>query len=462
MNGTLDYFQPASITLAGTGKIVYGPSGTLKYSGASVKITTTAEWPVTGSPNTVNCSNTTGVTLSVTGRITGSLILTTGTLTIIGGLLDLDGATIINAGGSLVGSSSGDLTVRGATGGTVTLPTGISLKNVLVKDTRTLALNASIGNNISLYGMLSVEANAVFDNGGENQITNGFGTPTVSITGKFINRDKDNFTGGSGAITATVTTILNAGCTIEYALAGNQVVTSKGDYKNLILSGTGIKNPVSGFNPDGTITITGSAIFDCTGNNVGNNNTNLTMDNGRLIVLIGSTQPAMNGVYNLTGGVVQFNGSGTQTIRTQTYQNIEVTGTSVGNSSGNITLNSNGTFTVKTGVVFTINDDGIVGPSGSQTVTVENGAIFKCGDKDGFGGHSGINATSVNQGIETVTLNPGSTIDYSREGDQAITNAHTYQNITISGNTGKKNSTSTGHGTNGQLYKIRNQHIWPR
>lgn len=453
INGTLDYFQPASITLTGTGKIAYGPSGTLKYSGGLVKIATVAEWPALGSPNTVNCNNTVGVTLTVTGRITGSLILTTGTLTIVGGLLDLDGATIVNAGGFLVGSPTGDLTVRGTTGGTVTLPTSISLRNVLVKDTRTLALNGISGNNISLYDTLSVEANAVFDNGGESQITSGAGTPTVSITGKFINRDQNNFTGAGGAITATVLTTLNTGSTIEYALAGNQVVTSRGDYKNLTLSGTGIKNPSSGFNPFGTVTITGSAIFDCTGNNVGDDNTNLTMDGGRLIVSTGSTQPGMNGVYNLTGGVVQFNGAGTETIRTQTYQNIEVTGTSVGNSSGNITLNSNGTFTVKTGGVFTINDEGIVGPPGNKTVTVESGGIFKCGDKDGFSGHSGINATSVNQSIENVILYPGSTIDYSRKGDQDITNAHTYQNLTISGNTGIKTAPLPGMALMGNLTK---------
>ena len=445
INGTLDYFQPASITLTGTGKIVYGPAGTLKYSGGSGKIVTLNEWPSTGGPVNVNAKNSAGVilpTILSSRTITGSLILTSGTFTIgTNVLLDLNGASVVNAGGYISGtginSSTSDLTVRGNTGGIIVLPTNgnIGLRNVTIGDTRTLTLNGA--DNLTLSGNLFIDAGASFDNGGESQLLSS-GTPTITISGKFINRDKDNFTGGSGAITAGVTTTLNAGCTIEYALAGNQVVTSRPDYKNLTLSGTGIKNPGSGFNPFGTVKITGSAIFDCTGNNVGDNNTNLTMDGGRLIVSTGSTEPGMNGVYNLTGGVIQFNGAGTETIRTQTYQNIEVSGTSVGNSNGNITLNSNGTFTVKTGGVFTINDDGIVGPSGTQTVTVENGAIFKCGDQDGFSGNLGAIATSVNQTIENVILHPGSTIDYSREGDQVITNAHTYQHLTISGNTNIK------------------------
>ncbi len=95
----------------------------------------------------------------------------------------------------------------------------------------------------------------------------------------------------------------------------------------------------------------------------------------------------MNGLYNLTGGIVQFNYSGmtTQTIRSlKNYDTIEVTGTNVGNSNGNINLNPNGSFVVKTNGIFMINADAIAGTNGTESVTVENGATFKCGNNEGF------------------------------------------------------------------------------
>lgn len=97
-------------------------------------------------------------------------------------------------------------------------------------------------------------------------------------------------------------------------------------------------------------------------------------------------------------------------------------------------MNSAGTFTVKTGGIFTINDNSIVGPTGTQTVTVENGAIFKTGDVDGFNGST---LTSIQPTIESIILANGSTVEYSRAtttGDQTITLfSPAYRNLTISG-----------------------------
>ncbi len=444
IGGELDYFPAAAITLTGSGKIAYGPAGSLKYSGASTKTVTTKEWPLANGPFTVICNNSGGIVLPVTGTVTGSLQLSAGTFTIgAGALLDLDGADLVVGSGALAGNATADFTVRGTTGSTVTIPANISLHNVTVGDTRTLALNGT--NNLNLSGNLSVASNAVFDNGGESQVLDNGGSITVS--GTFINRDKDNFTGANGAIPGLTTTLM-PGSTVEYALAGNQLINKRDDYSNIVFSGGGIKTLANACSPAGTVFIKGNTTVDAGIHVFGDLLTSLSMDDGRLILRgTSNPQPHMGGTYNLTGGVVQFdcNSSSGQTIRSETYKNIETTGLYTGNSNGNITLGTNGTFTVKTGSVFEMNDNAIIGPSGVQTVTVESGAVFKCGNALGFNGAlSGLNSPSIRDNIETIILQPGSTINYSRSnppqvsGNQVITNTIPYQHLVISGSAGIK------------------------
>ncbi len=165
----------------------------------------------------------------------------------------------------------------------------------------------------------------------------------------------------------------------------------------------------------------------------------LRMSGGRYRLFKTGTNPGLSGIYTLTGGVVEFANANAsdQTIRNKSYYNIEVTGKPVGNSNGNITILGNGKFTVKNGGEFTINANAIVGPDGTQTLTVENGGLFKTGDVDGF---SGSTNTSVRSDIESIVLEAGSTVEYSRNGIQTITvgavttpATGNYQNLTISG-----------------------------
>ena len=456
INGTFDYFQAASISIIGTGKIVYGPLGVLKYSGTNSKIVSANEFPNTNGPFTVICDNNAGLTLPFARTIRGKLVLSVGKFTIgAGALLELDGASLESSGGYLSGNtingSTSNLTIKGITGGTIILPTNnlnIGLNNVTIGGTRTLALNGT--NNLVLAGNLLVEKGAVFDNGGESQITSAGGTPTILIAGKFINHDKDNFTGSNGAIPGIVP-ILNPGCIIEYGLAnGNsQVVTARNDYRNISFSGSGIKTLASGFNPAGTVYITGTAVVDAQNNSFGDAGTNLTMDGGRFKLNgTNNPQPHMSGDYLLTGGVIEFacNSISGQTIRSRTYQNIEVSGLYVGNSNGNILLNSNGTFKVISGGVFAINDNSIkaLDNTSGQTVTVENNGTFLCGNSKGFNGFASnlTDNSSIHSNISSVSLGagiPASNVHYTKAGDQPITNANglVYGNLHLSG-TGNK------------------------
>jgi hypothetical protein len=113
----------------------------------------------------------------------------------------------------------------------------------------------------------------------------------------------------------------------------------------------------------------------------------------------------------------------------------------VGNSSGYITLNDLGTFTVKPTGVFSINDNSITGLTGTQSVTVDSGGVFKCGNNKGFNGATAdlYTSSSIYSNIENIILEDGSTVEYTGAGDQPITNAGglVYSNLTLSGSGNK-------------------------
>ncbi|MBC7422583.1 MAG: hypothetical protein H7334_03915 [Ferruginibacter sp.] len=336
------------------------------------------------------------------------------------------------------------------------VPVGANVK--ITVPTENLSINKQNGN-LQINGTLDI-TNCKLNNAGT--------LPNVTIaSGGLLKTSNTAGFSGTGASIVSGTITLAATSTIEFNNAGNQNFESRADFKNVTFSGSGIKKPSSGFAPVGTIKITGTAILDCTGLNIGDGSTdaNLTMDGGRLIVSAVSplaTQPAIGGAYLLTGGVVQFAGSAVtvQAIRSKTYQNIEVTGTNVGNSNSNITLNGLGTFVVKTGGTFTINDNSITGPTGTQTVTVESGATFNAGNNQGFNGYSATfsDNSSLHANIENIVLTDGSTIVYSRNGDQPITNANSlaYQNLSVAGTSGNKSAPSNTLTVQGNFTKSGN------
>jgi len=296
-------------------------------------------------------------------------------------------------------------------------------------------------------------------------ITNSSGGVIV-INGTYRTANNGGFSGSGSSIPSATGISLNSGSTIELNANGPQSLNARNDFFNLIISGSGIKKPTGPFSPLGTITIKDDAIFDCTGVtngiNIGNDNTNLTMtENSRLIVSTFGPNPKMGGIYNLSGGVIEFRGlNGTaQNIRSKNYQNIEVTGNNVLMSDGTIWLNTNGTFTIKNSGVFSINDNTIRGiGDATQTVIVESGGLFKCGTNMGFNGAPitsiPIKSSAIHETIKNIILQPGSTVEYSRNGEQPITNADglVYQNLVISG-TGNKIAPSNNLIIQGNLSK---------
>lgn len=397
---------------------------------------------------------------------------------------------ILEVNTNLTFSGTGDKYFRNGIKGIATL-TATGSGQIFIDGTNAIldgsSLNFVLKNNLKLLANCIIPENAVVTISGANLDNNLAGNiltinGTLNVTsfgvkntnGKIIlngfyrTTNPGGFS-GTGSSIPSGSIIVNLGSTIELYANGNQSINARTDFSNLIFSGSGIKAPNGPFSPHGTLTIKDDAVLDCTGNingiNIGDENTNLAMSgNSRLIVSTFGPNPKMDGVYTLSGGVIEFRGTGAtpQTIRNKNYQNIEVTGTNVGMSEGNIKLNTNGTFTVKTGGIFWINDNTITGNGDhTQTVKVESGAIFKCGTNLGFNGaiitSAPIQSSAINEDITNIILQPGSTIDYSRNIDQPITNANglVYQNLVISG-TGNKTAPSDNLIIQGDFIKSSN------
>jgi uncharacterized repeat protein (TIGR02543 family) len=257
--------------------------------------------------------------------------------------------------------------------------------------------------------------------------------------------------------------------------AANKHVIVELDTDNLEFTSTNgiirFNNPTTaiGSNFKGLEIRKGTVIADDAGNRFEDSATsgesgNLKMTGGIYKIFSRDIQPAVSGNYDLsTGSKIVFAhttaAATTQAIRGGTnyqYPEIEVEGKDVRYSNIGVNMKSNGLFTVKENAVIT--NTGIVGQIVSlddlnpATVIVKNTGIFKTEKEKGFNGvPDDINPspsvrTNHTSGNVIVVLEAGSTVDYSRAGDQTVTLfSPSYRNLTISG-TGVKtlqNDTAT-------------------
>lgn len=426
-----------TLALGGNTLSVSNVATTLVYSSAVAQTASAAEWNAGFRNVTIN--NAAGVSMAGLVRtITGTLSLLTGTLNIgPAGSLTLDGASLVSTSGFLSGTNTSDFSVLGTEGGIVVIPQSgnISFRNMAIGGTRKVVMNGV--NSINLSGVFSVGSTATFDNGGESQIIQNAGG-SIIIDGRFITKDAEGFTGTNAAIPGIIP-VLNTGCIIEYGRLGNQIFNARSDYKNLVFSGSGNKTLSSGCIPAGTVFITGNAVLETLNFTFGDITTNLSMDGGRFRLAGTGTKPDIEGNYHLTGGVIEFFGGTSATfqrIRSAAniyYHTVEVNSPYVANSNTNINLGSGGSFVIKSGASFTINDEAITGPNGTQTVTLESGSRFVCGDMHGFSGGTGASTTSIRADVENINLADGSTVEYSRATVQVLSARTDYKNVVING-----------------------------
>ncbi|OYQ38086.1 hypothetical protein CHU92_06620 [Flavobacterium cyanobacteriorum] len=279
--------------------------------------------------------------------------------------------------------------------------------------------NTNTGDGFTLSGTLTVAENATFTSPGENRITSGGGSPAAVINGTFITRDADGLRSTNATMSSGISLTLGSASTVEYGRAGNQDVTSAINYANLVISGTGEKRTTTS-TPDisGTVTIRNGATLNVANYTFGGSATNLVMEQNSLFINSGaSTKPDISGSFTLDPtSRIEFTGTSGTLIRTApTYGNITISGTNVSLSTDNagVSLQSGTTFTVKSGATFNVrNTNGLSGASNTAVRNTNNPAIV---------------------------LESGSTINYNRTGDQAVT-ALPYANLTISGSGVKSTS----------------------
>lgn len=433
--------------LSGTGAVEVSNNGLLISSGTALTLTS----------NKIinNFSTSTGTITSAGTIIAGDYIISGNTKVQIDGTVKTTNVNGLSGGNNTTFSSTGTPLIAFGTSSAVeynrfgnqSVTAPLNCKNLIITGSgiKTFIgsadidvsgeLNIMSGNSFALNGIndlklsgggtLNINTNAVFDNGGESQISGSnsstINSSTINLSGTFITRDSAGFTGGGASVSETnITLKILPGSNVEYGRAGNQIVTKRDDYKNITFSGSGIKT-IPTCRPIGTVTIKDGAIADATNKKFGDTTaTNLTMTGGKFKVGGTGTKPDIKGSYNLSGGIIEFTNSGRtrQTIRSPlTYINIEVSGSNVFNSSGITTLTDNGSFTIKTGGIYENSGDRIDGIKGNQTFTMEAGSMFKTGVKGGFSGSD----SAALYNIENLIIDPKSTIIFNRMGNQTIT-----------------------------------------
>ncbi len=158
------------------------------------------------------------------------------------------------------------------------------------------------------------------------------GEISVNNGGTIRTRNTGGLFGGGSAIVNEAKLMLQNGSTVEYYATQNQNISSGKTYYHLIFSGSGTKTPQNqtDVHTDGSITITGTPILDYSTRNLGlteYNNTNFTMDGGKLIIGTGETQPRPGGSYSITGGEIEFTGNSNTHIKVSPiYNNIIISG----------------------------------------------------------------------------------------------------------------------------------------
>ena len=254
----------------------------------------------------------------------------------------------------------------------------------------------------------------------------GTGTLTVGSTGTLLVGGASNFP------TGFTTTTLSAGSTVNYDNAGIQTVSGI-NYSNLILSGTGAKTLQAGTTTlSGSLTLSGTASATLVANlgiaadlNIGSGTSldlatftaNRATTGGTLTVagtlLIGGTSnfPANYTTNSFTGGTVNYDNAGIQTVAALNFNNLILSGSGIktlqaGTTSlGSLTLS--GTASATTVGALSISGNLIVGTGTTLATGATNTWTL------GVGGTTDVTGTLTlaNTGNKTftgdVTLNSG-------------------------------------------------------
>lgn len=457
---------------ASTYAITENPAGTLTVSGTgtiNTQNTSSSPFPSgvlwSGLVNYNGSGSQTIVTGSYTNLTISGTRISTPTITLASGTINLSGNISFTASGAVTHAVSGNtLNVNGSTAQTLTSSaTTTPTFNILII-ANTGGANFTINNGINV-STFTINANSSATNftsgisfpvgiGGTATIHGTFSTQSGNLAGSFPN--------------ATSIVVDNTSSTIIYARTSSAQTITNYSYYNLTIAGNRTSSPVT-FSSGTTYTIAGNLSFTAT-----------------------------NASYTTTGSIVDFNGTGSQTIPAFSYNSIKISGVrssaTITLASGTINLTGDLTYT-NTGTTSytttgnTISFNGTTAQSLSNTgsssptfniLTINNsGGVFttiltaisigstfnvnassSCANNSNTinfpsGGIVNLNGTfaTLNSSLTTAftgstaptinVSNTTSTINYARNASQSIANLN-YFNLIISGNRGSATVTFAG------------------
>jgi len=217
VNGTFQVNQGGSAT---GNAFAYGSNAILSYNGTSAQTSTNVEFPSSSGPANVTVNNAGGLLLHASRTLSGTLTLTSGTLSIGANTLTLNGAIDASGGGTLTGGATSNVTFGGS-GASTTLPAvSGGLNNLIINRANGIAL----GGGVTVAGTLTL-TNGAFANGANLTLGN---APTIS-------RDL-----GSLSAAPTFGSTVNVIYTGTTAVTtGNEIPTTSTVLNNLTISKSG-------------------------------------------------------------------------------------------------------------------------------------------------------------------------------------------------------------------------------
>jgi hypothetical protein len=194
LSGTFGTTGTAVLSLGGF-TLTYGANAVLRYGSSSAnaaQTVTAAEWPATGGPNNVQMYNS-GLTLTLPRTITGTLTLTSGTLTHSGNLNMASGSTISRARGALATAPNfGATTNLNYTSTTTKVTTDLEVPGSGLNNlTMNTSMGVTLGSSLTVNGTLTL-TNGIADLGAYNLTTSSVAGGSAT---SFIN------TNGTGLLT---------------------------------------------------------------------------------------------------------------------------------------------------------------------------------------------------------------------------------------------------------------------
>lgn len=317
------------------------------------------------------------------------------------------------------------------------LPTAAAPKTLIVElgeDEHTFRINTGFGIVVTEPGRLEIRSGTVIESTSFAQGRSVSGNGSLVMTGGVFRFERTTVATGNTFPRFTGIYQLSGGV-IELAgitdsPSSIQRLRGGENYHGVRIAGTssggGYKTHSSAIVVNDVFEITGDNVFDA-GSNALAGPASLIMDSGRLrISKVTNPQPELTGDYILTGGTIEFAGSGTgiQTVKgnqtglNRLYNNILISGTNVGNSNGNISIRDGGTFRILDSARFQITNVAIVGQGHFE---LEAGGTLAFGHPNGITlADCGTDAPCGN--VRTATRSFSSDAIYELFGDSILQN----------------------------------------